>query len=73
MSICKTASCNCQVTSYKRSKQFLNKCAANIYTNMVYSAFMTSDPFKVLQGKNQYIQAVPDFHTRLIPENVYES
>jgi hypothetical protein len=50
MSFCKTASCICQLISYKCSKQLINKYAANIYVNMVYSAFMTSDPLKSFTG-----------------------
>jgi hypothetical protein len=57
MSFCKITSCICQVTLHECSKQFLNKCAANIHVNMIYSAFITaSDPLQVLQEqKNQHI------------------
>ena len=72
MSFCKTVCCTYLLTSYKCLKQFLNKHAANIYVNMVYSAFMTSDPLKVLHElKNQHIKAVPDFETQFVSDNVY--
>jgi len=68
MSFCKSASCICQLTSYKCLKQFLNKHAANIYVSKVYCAFMTSDPLKSFTGtkKSTYRQSLTFEHNSFL-------